>query len=189
MSVFIDGGEGTLWLGECQPRSQPFLVNSQTILTFLSPLAWLEPTTMNLESTAMQEITGEIATALLVNLLGFTQSPFNWYWHGSKGPDQVGRHGSAGVWGIFEAKGGSNPLGITQQWGQQMGQRWLEHHVEDIINKNSGANRDDLRSQFESSRSMLAMVVRLNLTPSKGEIQITYQKFNNEGRMHPWRNA
>ncbi|MFN7841616.1 MAG: RHS repeat-associated core domain-containing protein, partial [Pirellula sp.] len=141
------------------------------------------------ESTAMQEITGEIATALLVNLLGFTQSPFNWYWHGSKGPDQVGRHGSAGVWGIFEAKGGSNPLGITQQWGQQMGQRWLEHYIGEIYKRNSGQISENLRSQFLNNNSMLAMVVRLNLTPSKGEIQITYQKFNKDSRMHPCRNA
>jgi hypothetical protein len=125
-----------------------------------------------------QEIVGELSTALVLNLMGFTQSPFNWYWHDSQGPDQVAKHAKLGVWGIFEAKGGNSPLGMTASWGSQMSGGWLKHWVKEIYQRYEHTNAGlQLKQAYLTHKPMLAAVVRLNLLDTGSQLKITVQKY------------
>ena len=66
----------------------------------------------------VQEFLGELATGLIIDLIGFDQSGLKL--DKKHGPDQVAKHEAAGVWGIFEAKGGKSRLG-SASYGKQMG--------------------------------------------------------------------
>jgi len=52
----------------------------------------------------IQELIGEMGTALVIRALGFEGVSLSI--HDNQGPDQIAQQSSSGVWGIFEAKGG-----------------------------------------------------------------------------------
>jgi hypothetical protein len=76
------------------------------------------------------------------------------------GPDQVAK---SGIWESFEAKGGNAILGKTVTLGRQMEGKWIRHWIEQIITKNGGQQRDDLKEAFNTGTNMLAVVVRVNI--------------------------
>ncbi len=121
-----------------------------------------------------QEIIAELATGLLTNQMGFTQSPNNWSWSSRQGPDQVVYHKGVNVWGIFEAKGGDNTLG-TSRWGEQMSGKWLEHWIMKL--QTTIATNVQLLDSLENYEPMLAAIVRLNILNRQSQIKITVQKY------------
>lgn len=124
-----------------------------------------------------QEMMGELGTGLLINLLGFTQSPVNWNLPGSEnGPDNIAMNKAVNLWGIFEAKGGGSKLKDTQ-WGPQMSRGWLGHWIPWVYNNNTGPARDSLRQAFIGGSPMLAAVVRVDVTSPKPFIKVTVQKY------------
>jgi RHS repeat-associated protein len=122
----------------------------------------------------VQEIIGEAGTALILYSLGFKLAPLSI--HSVQGPDQVAKHSTAGIWGIFEAKGGYAKLGTG--YGGQMSPRWIEHWLNEIIRKNTGTEYgDSLDTAYNGHHVMLAGLVRLNLRDKNGQLAFAFQKF------------
>jgi RHS repeat-associated protein len=141
--------------------------------------------------TAGSEFIAELASALIMNLMDFTQSPVRWSWSKkANGPDQLGKNINANVWGVFEAKGGKAQLKSTQ-WGLAMSGTWLEHWIQEIYNTNNGQYSADLKTTFTSKTAMLAAIVRVNYDPIPGkfvpaEVMITFQKYTPPRTIGDW---
>jgi hypothetical protein len=135
----------------------------------------------------IQEIAGEMGTALVLKSMGFELSPLSI--DAIRGPDQVAQHKKTGVRGIFEAKGGYAKLGTEASYGKQMGGEWISYWLRIIINKNRGTNYGrNVKSAFDSKAPMLATLIRLNMQDKKGEVTYAVQKYTpqNGNGMKDW---
>jgi hypothetical protein len=135
------------------------------------------------------EVVAELGTALLINVMGFTQSPVNWVWSlFDNGPDQVAKHKEFNVWGIFEGKGGAKSS-LNNSLGGQMGGQWLEKWIQKIYTDNGGPHAADLKSAFKHSEPMLAAVVRWNWMDKSHQLRITVQKYTPPRGIGSWGTA
>jgi hypothetical protein len=102
-----------------------------------------------LSGNSLQEFLAEMATSVISYTLGFEQTSLSW--HKKHGPDQVARH-ATGVWGIFEAKGGTSRLSHSStSKGPQMQGLWISKWLEDIISRNRRTEAgEQLRDAFEA---------------------------------------
>jgi hypothetical protein len=144
-----------------------------------------------LSGNALQEFLAEMATSVITYTLGFEQT--NLSWHKKHGPDQVARH-STGVWGIFEAKGGTSKLShsVTSK-GRQMQEGWISNWLEEIIERNRRTEAGkELKVAYDSRSPMLAAVTRLSMEDLPGdrvgvELHIGVQKYQRGATMEKWK--
>jgi hypothetical protein len=131
----------------------------------------------------IQERLGELVTGAAAEyLLGFKRTTLRLN-DGPQGIDQLSRHSITGVWGVFEAKGGSSRLG-TAQYGpggkevQQMSGYWINYWLDRTINDDrnfANPERGLLRTARRSPAPMAAVVTRFNNETSSYQIRVTAQ--------------
>ncbi len=148
------------------------------------------------------EIIGEIGTRMVAASLGFDDWNLRWK-RPQNGPDYFGKNMSLGVWGMFEAKGGSSKLSKGAEYGSQMNWRWIDHWFREIGKDLPGEQnrwaKTQIRNAYKNEEPLLAMVVSLDFhrasrsrRPSDqfrndDELRIGFQAWTrNRERWEPW---
>jgi RHS repeat-associated protein len=144
------------------------------------------------KSNGVQEVIGELATGMLAKVINFKELKLKVF-PPVVGPDFFLRQKKTGLYGIFEAKGGTSRLSTGARYGDQMNWRWINHWYKYLADNNRGLTPDGTalyRAYYPQSRrkSILAVVTSLNLNRRKDQMKMGIQLWAKRPPTSTWRN-
>ncbi len=128
------------------------------------------------KSNQTQELISEVATYLLKSLMNFKRADLPAF-PTVHGPDFFDKQQNSGLWGIFEAKGGTSRLNRSTSHGSQMGHDWIRYWYEKLGDDNASRSADgqQLNLAYGLGTPIAAVVVSLNLNRKKDELKLGFQ--------------
>jgi RHS repeat-associated protein len=138
------------------------------------------------KSNSVQEFLGEIATRMLAGLMNFKSLNLPWF-PTVVGPDFFLRQKNTGIYGMFEAKGGTSRLSRRMtRYGRQMDWRWIDHWYRELGTRNPRGDGPAILAAHTSGDPLVAVVASLNLQRRNQELKMAVQLWT--ANPASWRN-